>query len=137
MASSEGDGLITIDKCDGNIFNLYKFKLEMVLSTKDLWEIVKGKELPPPSTASDEVKKAYERGCKKSFAIIATSLVDKELAHIKKCKRPVEIWKLLYDIYKTKSLFNILFRQHKFVTITIDNVDDILDHINKIKSLVD
>lgn len=50
MASSEGDGPITVDKFGGDNFNLYKFKLE----------IVKGSELPP-STASDEVKKAYKR----------------------------------------------------------------------------
>ena len=42
MASSEGDGHITLDKFGGDNFNLYKFKLEMVMSTKDLWEIVKG-----------------------------------------------------------------------------------------------
>ena len=75
MASSENDGLISVDKFGGENFNLYKFKLEMAMSTKDLWEIVDGSELPPPSTASDEVKKAYERRCKKAFAIIAMSLV--------------------------------------------------------------
>ena len=86
MASSEGDGHITLDKFGGDNFNLYKFKLEMVLSTKNLWEIVEGTELPPPSTASDKVKKAYERRYKKDFAIIVTSLVDKQLAHIKGVK---------------------------------------------------
>ena len=60
MASSEDDGHITLEKFGGNKFNLYKFKLEMVISTKDLWKIMKGMELPPPSTASYEVKKAYE-----------------------------------------------------------------------------
>ena len=37
-----GDGLIPIDKLGGNNFNIYKFKLEMVFSTKDLWEILEG-----------------------------------------------------------------------------------------------
>jgi hypothetical protein len=61
LASSENNGLISVDKFGGDNFNLYKFKLEMVMSTKDLWEIVDGSELPPPFTASDEIKKAYER----------------------------------------------------------------------------
>ena len=137
MASSEGDGHITLDKFGGDNFNLYKFKLEMVMSTKDLWEIVEGTELPPPSTASDEVKKAYERRCKKAFAIIATSLVDKELAHIKGCKGPAEAWKTLCNIHETKSLSNILFIRRKFFTIKMDEGADILDHINKVKSLAD
>ena len=80
MASNKSDGLISVDKFGGKNVNLYKFKLEMAL---DLWEIVEGSELPPPSTASDKVKKAYDQRCKKAFAIIAMSLVDKELAHIK------------------------------------------------------
>ena len=55
MASSESDGLILVDKFGGENFNLYKFKLEMAMSTKDLWEIVEGSELAPPSTASDDI----------------------------------------------------------------------------------
>jgi hypothetical protein len=137
MASNENDGLISVDKFGGENFNLYKFKLEMAMSTKDLWEIVDGSELPPPSTASDEVKKAYERRCKKAFAIIAMSLVDKELAHIKGCKGPAEAWKTLCNIHETKSLSNILFIRRKFFTIKMDESDDILTHINKVKSLAD
>ena len=55
----------------------------MVWSTKDLWEIMQKTELPQLSTASNEIKKAYVQRCKKAFIIIATSLVDKKLAHIK------------------------------------------------------
>ena len=72
MASYEGDGHITFDQFGDDNFNLYKFKLEMTMSTKDLREIVEGLELPPPSTTSDEVKKTYERRCKKAFATIVT-----------------------------------------------------------------
>jgi hypothetical protein len=90
IASSENDGLISVNNFGGENFNLYKLKLEMVMSTKDLWEIVEGSELPPSSIASDEVKKAYERRCKKAFAIIAINLVNKELALIKGCKGPLE-----------------------------------------------
>lgn len=90
MACSEGLGHIMLDKFGGDNFNIYRFKLEMVMSTKDLWEIVEGTELPPPSTASDEVKKVYERRCKKAFAIIATSLVYKELGYIKRYKGPAK-----------------------------------------------
>ena len=137
IASSKGDGHITLDKFGGDNFNVYKFKLEMVMSTKDLWEIMEGSELLSPSTASDEVKKAYERRCKKAFAIIATSLMDKELVHIKECKGPAQSWKTLCNIHKTKSLSNILFIRRKFFTIKMDEDADIIDHINKVISLAD
>ena len=90
MVSNEGEELIMADKCGAKNSNLYKFKLDMVLATKDLWEIAGSSEAPPPSTANDKVRKAYKRQCKKAFAIIATSLVNKRLAHIKGCKRPTK-----------------------------------------------
>ena len=39
--------------------------------------------------------------------------------------------------HETKSLSNILFIRPKFFTIKMDEGDDMLDHINKVKSLVD
>ena len=135
MASNEDDGHIMLDKFGGDNFNLYKFKLVMVMSTKDLWEFMKDSELQALSTVSDDVKKAYERRCKKIFTIIATSLLDKELVHIKGCKGLAEAWRMLCIIHVTKSLSNILFIRRKFFTIKMDEGTDILDHINKVKSL--
>lgn len=60
MVFSEDDKHIMVDKFGGKNFNLYKLKLEMLLSTKDLWEIMEGSELPPASTASDEIKKCRD-----------------------------------------------------------------------------
>ena len=65
------------------------------------------------------------------------SLVDKELAHIKGCKGSTEAWWTLCNIHKTKCLSNILFIRRKFCTIKMNEGDDILDHINKVKSLTD
>ncbi len=40
MASFEGENAKVIDKFNGENFNLWKFKMEMVLASMDLWEIV-------------------------------------------------------------------------------------------------
>lgn len=61
MASSESKRLTIVDKFNGKNFNLYRFKSEMVLATKDLWKIVDSSKLRPPSTANDNNKKAYEQ----------------------------------------------------------------------------
>jgi hypothetical protein len=42
MASFEGENAKVIDKFNGENFNLSKFKMEMVLASMDLWEIVDG-----------------------------------------------------------------------------------------------
>lgn len=61
MASSESKRLTIVDKFNGKKFNLYRFKSEMVLATKDLWKIVDSSKLRPPSTANDNNMKAYEQ----------------------------------------------------------------------------
>lgn len=40
MGFSGGKGLTMVDEFNGKNFNIYKFKLEMVLATNNLWEIV-------------------------------------------------------------------------------------------------
>ena len=65
---------------------------------------MEGLELPPLSTASDKVKKAYKWRCKKAFAIITMSLVNKELVHIKGSKWPAEAWKMLCNMHETQKL---------------------------------
>ena len=47
MVSFEGEDPKGVDKFDGVNFHLKKFKMEMVLAEKDLWEIVEGSEEPP------------------------------------------------------------------------------------------
>ena len=98
---NEGDGHSTIDKFDGNNFNLSQFKLEMLMSTQDLSKIVENLELPLPSTTATRLRRRMSGECKKASAIISTSLVDK--AYIKGYNRPIEVWKSLCNIHVTKT----------------------------------
>ena len=137
MASSEGESIRVVDKFDGGDFGLWKFKMEMILSEKDLWEIVEDSEEPPSDEADAKVKKSYERRVKKAFSMIACNLGDRQLAHVRSCKGPAEAWKVLCNIHQTKSLSNILFTRRKFFTCKMQEGDDMLDHINKVKGLAD
>lgn len=58
MCFSEGEGITMVDKFYGKNFNIYKFKIEMFLATKDLSNIVGGSETPPPFTTNNN--KAYD-----------------------------------------------------------------------------
>lgn len=42
MAASEGDGVRIIDKFNGVNFGMRKFKMEMILAEKDLWDVADG-----------------------------------------------------------------------------------------------
>ena len=71
------------------------------------------------------------------MSIISLNLADNQLVHIKSCKKHVEAWKTLCNIHETKSLYNIHFISHKFFTYKMQEGDDLLDHINKVKAFVD
>ena len=81
--------------------------------------------------------KAYKRREKKAFAILTLTPFDSQLAHIRSCKTPAEAWAKLCNIHEAKNLANILFLRRKFFTIKIEEEDDMLAHINKVKAVAD
>lgn len=98
--------------------------MEMVLTSMDLWEIVDESEKPPAADEDLKVVKDYNRREKKAMSVIGLSLVNSQLAHIKKCKVPAEAWKTLCNIHETKSLSNILLIRRRFFTIKMQEGDD-------------
>ena len=50
--SFEGEGPNLVEKFDDFKFHLWKFKTEMVLAEKELWEIVEGSVEPPFSSTN-------------------------------------------------------------------------------------
>lgn len=43
----------------------------------------------------------------------------------------------MYNIYKTKILFNILFIRRKLLRYKMQETDNLLDHVNKVKMFTD
>jgi hypothetical protein len=86
--------------------------------------IVNGSEEAPPFDADPKVIKEYQRRVKKAMSTIGINLVDIQLHHIKRCKGLVEAW---------NTLCNILFIRRKFFTCKMQEGEDLLDHINKVK----
>ena len=103
MASFEGEGSKVEDKFDGVNFHLWKFKMEMVMAERELWDIVEGSEQFPHFTTNPRVIQAYNRREKKAFAILALNLSDSQLSHIRSCESPEEAWANLCNIHEAKS----------------------------------
>jgi hypothetical protein len=101
----------------------------------DLCNIVDKSEEPPPSNADPKVLKEYQRCVKKAMFIIGLNLAGNQLAHIKSCKEPAEVWKIICNIYETKSLSNIIFIRRKFFTCKMQEGNDLLIRVNKVKAL--
>ena len=87
-----------VENFSGNNFNFYKFKVEMVLATKDIWKIMDNSELPPPFTVIDNDKKHMSDDARKHLPSLSLAWWT-NLAHIKGCKGLKEAWKTLCGIY--------------------------------------
>ena len=90
MATFESKSARNIDKFNSENFGLWKFRMEMVLLSMDLQEIVE--ETGEPSAHDDDpnVIKEYNCHAKKALSVIGLSLGNDQLVHIKNCKGPPE-----------------------------------------------
>ena len=117
---------MVVDKFSGDNFSLFKFKMEMILDEKDLWDIVEGTEKAPPIGSDEKVILAFKKRERMAFRILCTHLVDAQLQHVKSCKGAAEAWKTLCGIHETKGLANVLFLRRKFFTMKMQESDDLL-----------
>uniref|UniRef100_A0AAV1TI49 DUF4219 domain-containing protein n=1 Tax=Peronospora matthiolae TaxID=2874970 RepID=A0AAV1TI49_9STRA len=96
---------LRISKFDGTNFHAWKFKMQMVLEERDLWEVVSPWKIP-----------SYRWS------------VGKWCMHA---------WSRLEDHFEKKSLANKLFLRRRFFTTMMEEGDDVLEHINKLKTLAE
>ena len=137
MAIYEGETTRVVDKFNGDNFSLFKFKMEMILDEKDLWNIVEGNEEAPSSDNDSKDILAFKKRERTAFRILCTHMVDAQIQHVKSCKGAAQAWKTLCGIHETKGLANVLFLRRKFFTMKMQETDDLLQHINKVKTLAD
>ena len=113
MASSGNDehgSLLRIEKFKGENFHLWKFKMQMVLEEKDLWNIVKGDEVEPTDEGTTETqRRQFQKRERKALATICLSLGDEQLSLVRTATTAKEAWLKLENHYEVKSLANKLF----------------------------
>lgn len=135
MASFEGDSLRMVEKFKGDNFHHWKAKMELLLASLDLWEIVCEEEEAPGVEASIKEHKEFKRREKKAFGIIATNLDESNFAHVISCKGAAEAWKTLCNVYESRNLSNVLWSRQKFFTVKMEEGEDLMAHVNKVKAL--
>jgi hypothetical protein len=137
MALYESKTTRVVDKFNGDNFSLFKFKMEMILAEKDLWDIVVGTEKAPSIESDEKVISAFKKRERVAFCILYNHRVDAQIQHVKSCKGAMEAWKTLCGIHETRGLANMLFLRRKLFTMKMQEPDDLLQYINKVTTLVD
>ena len=105
MATTTND-YTRIDKFDGTNYHLWKFKMQMVLEEKDLWDVVDGTdERPAIEDGRDESElsaaehrtllealKAWDKKDRRAKALICLSVKDSQMGHVRNAESAMEAW---------------------------------------------
>ena len=108
MASS---GKIEIEKCNGQSFELWKFKMEDLLVDKDQWIVVDSST--KPMGVSDEEWRKLDQKAKSTIRLCVS---DSVLLNVSGEATTKALWDKLGTLYQFKSLVNKLFLQKNYIT---------------------
>uniref|UniRef100_A0AAV1TPN9 DUF4219 domain-containing protein n=1 Tax=Peronospora matthiolae TaxID=2874970 RepID=A0AAV1TPN9_9STRA len=125
-----------INRFAGTNFHTWKFKMQMVLEERDLWDVVSG-EVKLKHCVSTLDQATFKRKLRKALAIICLAMEDSQLPLVRSAENAYDAWSRLEGHYEKKSLANKLFLRRRFFTTTMGEGDDVLEHINKLKTLAE
>ncbi|KAF1318445.1 Integrase catalytic core protein, partial [Globisporangium splendens] len=135
-ASANTDSTASRIKFDGTNFHTWKFKMQMVLEERELWEVVSGEiKLEHCQTESDQA--VYRKKSRKALAIICLALEDSQLPLVRSASGAHDAWSKLEAHFEKKSLANKLSLRRRFFTAMMEDGNDVLQHINKLKTLAE
>ena len=120
----------TISKFDGTNYHLWKFKIQMVLEEKDLWDALVEDR---PTTIEEAL--VWDRKDRKAKAVICLALSDAQLMNVRSATSAVEVWTKLEALYEGKGLANRLFLRRRFFTISMAGGEAVLEYVNRVKEL--
>ena len=106
---------LRISKFDGTNFHAWKFKMQMVLEERDLWEIVSG-EIKAEQCKTQLDQATYKRKSRKAMAVICLAMEDSQLPLVRSASGACDAWSRLEDHFEKKSLSNKLFLRRRFFT---------------------
>ncbi|XP_077232082.1 uncharacterized protein LOC143866437 [Tasmannia lanceolata] len=86
-----------VEKLNDNNYNNWSVRVQFYLLGQDLWDIVGGENTTPPTNA-DELKK-WKIKAGKAMYILAVTIQDELLQHVKSAKTPKEAWDTLATLF--------------------------------------
>ena len=125
-----------INKFDGTNFHTWKFKMQMVLEERDVWEVVSG-EVKLEHCQTPEDQALFKKKSRKALAMICLAMEDSQLPLVRSASGAHDAWSRLEEHFEKKSLANKLFLRRRFFTTMMEEGEDVLMHINKVKTLAE
>ena len=109
---------------DSNYF-AWKQKIVLVLALKDLDDSI---ERDPPRAVGRLIE--WKKNDRKARAIIALSLSDEHLEHVRDVETAKEMWRAIVDVFERHNLLNKPSDRRRFYTVTMEHGEKMLTYLN-------
>lgn len=129
---------ILSEDSQGNVnFISWRFKLNLALKNKDLYEIVSGGTVRPAGTASDATVSAWIKKDVEAQALIGLNVNSKIANKIANCKTSKDMIDKLVSLYGTKTDVTLETSRIKFFTFEYDENKSAVENCMEIMDLAD
>lgn len=128
MASSS-ELRLTVSKLNNENYQLWKFKVEMLLSRDDLWEVIVTER---PQINYQE----WDKKNRQARATISLLVEDDQLIHIRHENTAKGMWDALQKMHERSSLNSKLFLLRKLYRMRLSKEKDMQEHINAMLEVV-
>ena len=138
--------LSSIEKLNVNNFHNWKFRVQMHLEERDLWDIVSGAEKAPTVAAEGKSSEKepssadldkWRKSDRKALNAISQTINDSELIHVRNAANSAAAWKKLSEIYEAKEISRESSLRKQLYTLKLTEGDSIQQHINRFMDIVD
>jgi hypothetical protein len=122
---------IEIEKFIGNIFELWKLKMEYMFIDNDQWVAVDPGTTPIGMSVDD-----WKKLDQKAKSTIQLCLSDSILLNVSGEATTKELWDKLGNLYQFKSLVNKLFLHKNMYNLMMRDGDSVTEHMNSFNTVV-
>ena len=137
MASKQKEEASYVDKLTADNYQSWKFRVQMVLKGKELWEITSGDETLDEN-ATEEMRQKFKKKENQAHAIVCLAVSDPLLIYVRTTKTAKEAWDSLSGHFEEKSLSKKIFYRRKLYSTKMRMGEcTMIDHVNKLKTIAE
>jgi len=129
MAESS-DTRYTVAKLNNSNYQIWKFKVKMLLIREDTWTVVQG-DTPDP------VPDDWQRKDEKAQCTISLTVEDNQLVHICNCTSAKDMWKQLQKVHERSNLSSKMYLRKKLYKMRLQDDQNMQEYISAVLRLVE
>src|SRR6218665_825868 len=129
MAESS-DTRYTAAKLNNSNYQIWKFKVKILLIREDTWTVVQG-DTPDP------VPDDWQRIDEKAQCTISLTVEDNQLIHICNCTSAEDMWKQLKKVHERSNLSSKMYLRKKLYKMRLQDDQNMQEYISAVLRLVE